>query len=297
MRFKCLCFLALLIAACGTGESDSSELQTMTKLLIPGVVEDADWLFEVDSDATLQMSRCLSIYLIETLGLTTNDLRTYLEENSTMAKSDALETLIAEKESEVEASEDDIWATMGCFEDNARTTDFMRLMSSAMSDFAEGLETLSEDLKTEPVPTSVTPTQPPTTQPSITQPSTTQQPAPPATYQPPPTVAEAADGINGWWKRTKERRLTNCNNLLWNDNRLLFSDGGVLWYELGFTQNDYDNMVIDFCKCKEDYIVNEFTYSEYQKASPEVIEKEKASLLKCEETIIDPYWQAHGLKR
>jgi hypothetical protein len=273
MRFKCLCFLALLIAACGTGESDSSELQTMTKLLIPGVVEDADWLFEVDSDATLQMSRCLSIYLIETLGLTTNDLRTYLEENSTMAKTDALETLIAEKESEIEASEDDIWATMGCFEDNARTTDFMRLMSSAMSDFAEGLETLSEDLKTEPVPTSVTPTQPP---------------APPTT-QPLTTSTVPPLNMSRQHLYDKETYVAGCHEDreggIESSYSLVSREGRVLWDERGFTETDYEDVVTSFCECSVERVVKEIPYLSYQAYS--MPEEERQIARQCSNYAVD----------
>lgn len=188
MRYTWLCFLVVLIAACGASESEPveklakseedsetvpvtpsvaltqstttqpddtnpdadgdgirddydpglsdnddhdsglSEMESMTELLIPVTGEGDDWMFDTDSDATLQMTWCVSWYYIETLGISTAEIRELFLTTTNAGRQSALEALVLVKQSQIEGSIMAAFRILDCFQQNAQPEDYVKFV-------------------------------------------------------------------------------------------------------------------------------------------------------------------------
>jgi hypothetical protein len=141
-----LCFLT----SCGDGGGISltpeQERDRTTELLVPLMAADEDWPFEVDDDATKQVARCWADEMTNILGLTSGELESLLEralDVDNLDDQEALQAIVddltAEQQMELGFS------VLGCFEENARTTDFLQLMSNSDDASMTTLTTIDPD--------------------------------------------------------------------------------------------------------------------------------------------------------
>ena len=104
------------------------ERERIIELLIPEMVQDEDWPFDSDADATRQIASCWADEVVMTLGLDSEELESLLARDSD--SQNPLERLVQDLPDQgVELG----FSILGCFEDNARKTDFLKLMSGSDS--------------------------------------------------------------------------------------------------------------------------------------------------------------------
>lgn len=100
----------------------------MTELLIPVTGEGDDWMFDTDSDATLQMTWCVSWYYIETLGISTAEIRELFLTTTNAGRQSALEALVLVKQSQIEGSIMAAFRILDCFQQNAQPEDYVKFV-------------------------------------------------------------------------------------------------------------------------------------------------------------------------
>ena len=97
----------------------AQERQRINSLVVPEIMEDEEWPFSSGSDATKQMANCFTDEFINTLGLSADELESIVEADP----EGGIEGVLEYGGPEVGLS------VLGCFQENAREIDFLKLMS------------------------------------------------------------------------------------------------------------------------------------------------------------------------
>jgi len=262
----------LFIASCGDGGGISMtpeqradrERERVIELLIPEMVQDEDWPFDSDADATRQIASCWADEVVMTLGLDSEELESLLARDSD--SQNPLERLVQDLPDQgVELG----FSILACFEDNARKTDFLKLMSGSDSTRTT-LTTISwkADEETKILDGQVdwdgTPIE------------TTTSIAPTTTTRDLQHLYDKSVFFAG----CEEQYLGPDSNY-----SLLNPEGKVLWNEQGFTQADYEDVVTGFCECSFERYVKEIPYLSYQEYSEP--DKEQQIVRECQNQAID----------
>ena len=239
------------------------ERERVSELLIPEMVQDEDWPFDSDADATRQIASCWADEVVMTLGLDSEELESLLARDSD--SQNPLERLVQDLPDQgVELG----FSILGCFEDNARKTDFLKLMSGSDSTRTT-LTTISWKADEEAkildgqVDWDGTPIE-----------TTT-------------SIAATTTTRNLQHLYDRSEFFAGCEEQYSGpDSRSILSpESKILWNERGFTQTDYEAVVASFCECSFERYVKEIPYLSYQEYSE--VEKEQQIVQECLNKVLD----------
>jgi len=261
------------------------ERDRITELLVPLMVADEDWPFDIEDDATRQVAGCWADEAIKALGLTSDELESLLERDS--GDQDALEAIV--EVLTVEQQMELGFSVLGCFEENVRTTDFLQLMSNPDGTTMTTLTTIDpDDLFYEDEPNTAD--------------LKAEVKELPAALEDLRDSLEDSDGNTPVATTTTEYNdsllydetsfIKGCIDTYMTPNLPMLSmETKVKWGQAGFTQSDYEEAVTSSCECSFARYLNEIPYSAYQAYSEP--DKELQIGQECQNAAVDAKFESY----
>jgi hypothetical protein len=297
-----ICAALLVLTSCGDGggisltpeQKAEQERNRIAELLVPLMAADEDWPFEVDDDATKQVARCWADEMTNILGLTSGELESLLEralDVDNLDDEDALQAIVDDLPGEQQMELG--FSVLGCFEENARTTDFLQLMSNSDSTSMTTLTTIDpDDLFYEDEPnTADLKAEVKKLTAALEDLRDSLEDSDENT-----PVATTTTEYNDSSLYDETLFINGCIEPYMTPNRRMLSmETKVKWDEAGFTQSDYEEAVTSACECSFARYLNEIPWSAYQAYSEP--DKELQIVQECQNAAIDARFESYAWVR